>query len=832
MALSKKQMRSIGPILMAARAARKSGRKDSWNETLQELFLSSPSDEDLALLIAQEYRDAGDSEKAIDILQNYLQLGQVTPAILNMVAALAMTLGLYDTATKVLAQLTSIEPQKANHYVNLSECLRRQDQERDALVFMLQVLPNFPDSASVWNSFATLVEINAANKAFDDFALKAECARMVSIENSEDEFGPPVRDIILTAFRRAHKLDPNNLQVLNNLGSFLCHTPEALSFFKMATQLSPEDPQPFVGMAVELLGRGRLAEAWPHYEHRKTPGQGASKNFELDVPLPEWNGQLDRTKSLLVCGEQGLGDELFFFSVLKQLVPGMKKVYVACDPRLVSILERSFPTVTVAAYSDNVEFGRRKRKAPDIIRFIDEGKIDFQTLSGSVPQYIWPEPAALPNLKGGFVTACNDHLPEKLSPTDGKLRIGISWRSSNLSGGRASGYWGLERAMELAFYVDAEFVNLQYDASEEELAAFSRYANFRTTGSVNLRNDLEANLAIMDTCDLIIGPPIATQMLAFALGRPTWIVAMGPPWYSFGFPTGKPLPYAPHTHILKTANIGEDLWEQLVKDSAREIIAMSDKVAPSPDNRVQQQGLNSRLIAIFPAGKASHTEFLQHLRWKFQDTQDELIFLPKWQLQSKNNNKKTIWPDYPLEKRLHAKVLFGGGANLAAVKDIADRKPVSFAMFMRSPSSAISTQMDHHMVTIDADIEADTFISDNRHMISTGYRLLTDFADMAPEEAIRIFEPVHAEAIYEQLVEIFDMFDFVGFCEETYDADIKALVSWMGLGAININGLTLENPDCPLPYNTDTADALFAVDQRLFEYACEKRSRHEGPFFV
>ncbi len=58
--------------------------------------------------------------------------------------------------------------------------------------------------------------------------------------------------------------------------------------------------------------------------------------------LPNRRWRLEDVKSLAVLGEQGIGDEIMFGSVLPQVLSRVPKVVVECDPRLIDVFQRSF----------------------------------------------------------------------------------------------------------------------------------------------------------------------------------------------------------------------------------------------------------------------------------------------------------------------------------------------------------------------------------------------------------------------------------------------------------------------------------------------------------
>src|SRR5690606_26626237 len=64
---------------------------------------------------------------------------------------------------------------------------------------------------------------------------------------------------------------------------------------------------------------GRTAEAWDEYEARLDPHFAGVTHFMID--RPQWTPEMDLAgNSLLVMGEQGLGDEVLFANTLPDVI--------------------------------------------------------------------------------------------------------------------------------------------------------------------------------------------------------------------------------------------------------------------------------------------------------------------------------------------------------------------------------------------------------------------------------------------------------------------------------------------------------------------------------
>src|SRR5262249_48891576 len=91
------------------------------------------------------------------------------------------------------------------------------------------------------------------------------------------------------------------------------------------------------------LGLGRLAEGWALYEYRWAGAQGLVPRAYRQ---PRWNGER-LAGTLLVWGEQGLGDEILHASMIPDLMQRTGSVTVEVEPRLVTLFGRSFPGAKV-----------------------------------------------------------------------------------------------------------------------------------------------------------------------------------------------------------------------------------------------------------------------------------------------------------------------------------------------------------------------------------------------------------------------------------------------------------------------------------------------------
>lgn len=88
-------------------------------------------------------------------------------------------------------------------------------------------------------------------------------------------------------------------------------------------------------LALALLEQDKWEEAWTMYDERKKIEGWQRPQY----PIPYWTGQ--KTGTLLIHGEQGLGDEIMYLSLVGRLKHLAQRVVVECNHRLIPLLRRS-----------------------------------------------------------------------------------------------------------------------------------------------------------------------------------------------------------------------------------------------------------------------------------------------------------------------------------------------------------------------------------------------------------------------------------------------------------------------------------------------------------
>ena len=308
---------------------------------------------------------------------------------------------------------------------------------------------------------------------------------------------------------------------------------EAKQYYQKALSLAPDNAQIHLSYATYLLADQQFYQARKHYEYRLHMHKGTKKGLEYthDIPLFEKGSLIGKT--VLLYAEQGIGDEVFFSFIIPAVAKKVKKIHLVCDPRLVEIFRRSFPEVSVYGFEDDLSSGARIRKVPGLDEDIKNGlEIDYCCFMGSLFLVSAPDLATYQSYNGGFLVpnpALVKSFENRMKATDRK-KFGIAWRSGNLSGARSTNYLDLDFFQALAREQDADFYVLQYECTDEEKAAIAGIENIHFFEDLDLKQDIEANIALMATLDAVIAPSTATFMFSIAVGTKSILLSPSKPW--------------------------------------------------------------------------------------------------------------------------------------------------------------------------------------------------------------------------------------------------------------------------------------------------------------
>jgi hypothetical protein len=291
-----------------------------------------------------------------------------------------------------------------------------------------------------------------------------------------------------------------------------------LRWAEKALEIKPDSNSAWTSYGMANLALGNWKEGWKGYSY----SLGGPFRKETQYQEEEkWDGT--EGKSLIVYGEQGLGDEIMYASCVPDVCE-QNKVVLECDPRLEGLFKRSFPQATV--------YGTRRLDAD----WLDKHQFDARCAIGDLPRFYRNKLEDFP-AKPYLVADPERRIQWKalLDSFGSKPKIGLCWSGGSRHNHPEARAMGLEAFRPLIEKVDATWVSLQYKDPHKEIEESGLPVKHW-----DRIKDYEETAALVSELDLVIGVHTSVHHLAGALGTkqiilvPTktlWLYAKDFPWY-------------------------------------------------------------------------------------------------------------------------------------------------------------------------------------------------------------------------------------------------------------------------------------------------------------
>ena len=376
----------------------------------------------------------------------------------------------------------------------------------------------------------------------------------------------------LPYYRQAMELLPGTASIRLNEASALDesgHTESALRAFDELISQNPEYVDGRHSRSQILLSVGRFEEGWKEFVWRfKRPAANARHDI---FPQPVWKGENLGSKSILVWTEQGIGDELLTASMIPDAIHTAKHVTLLCSERLLPLMRRSFPEITVDHRAEPLPACATDPEV-DLQMSLSELGLAFRCSFSDFPQ------------RQSFLTADRnrrDALRAKYQAhRPGTRLVGISWMSQK---NYEVGWLKSQNLLSWAPILSTPgilFVNLQYGNRQQELKNVSEQLGIEILHDkdVDPLVDMDGFAAQVAAMDLVVSVSNTTVHTAGALGVPAWVLTAkgrGRFWYWF---RGKPdCPWYPSVHFLTQEKEGD--WNPVLNRCAIDLAMWSQKKA-------------------------------------------------------------------------------------------------------------------------------------------------------------------------------------------------------------------------------------------------------------
>lgn len=332
----------------------------------------------------------------------------------------------------------------------------------------------------------------------------------------------------------------------------------AIKSFEKALELNPKNEEAMWNRALAYLELGDYFKGFNGYEYGKRTQRHKDRTYDIhDANTPIWDGEPGKT--VVVYGEQGIGDEIMFASIIPDLMKDCN-VIIDAHPRLIEIFRRSFPSAYV--------FGTRKLPSKDIGWFrgcFKSIKPDAQIAMGSLGKFYRHDVKDFPGT--AYLVADPKYVDEysiKLNSLGPRPKIGISWKGGTISTNRMTRKIALTELLPL-FKLDFDFISLQYDKNiSHEIEKFKKdYGIDNLYHWQDMVDDYDKTAGLVSALDFVISVPQSVVHLAGALGVPTMQLCPVRSMWQVG-PYGQNMPWYRSVRNVWQDRTVEYKWDSVI----------------------------------------------------------------------------------------------------------------------------------------------------------------------------------------------------------------------------------------------------------------------------
>jgi tetratricopeptide (TPR) repeat protein len=503
----------------------------------------------------RELQQAGDSRRAEEVYRRLLRgdpkiaevwhaLGQLCSAENRLAEAVAchrqatelepraadghlqvgnvlLRMGNYAEAEKAFRRCLELEPNNVTALGNLGYSLGEMERLDEAKACYEQALQQRHDLPEVHHNLGNVLreqgQLEQALACYDQaIRLRPEYGKAY-VNRGIAQVAQAKIDEALRSLERGVQLLPELADAHNSLGTALFvaqRFDEAMARYERALRLNPQHAETAWNMSLTWLLQGDYECGWPAYEwrwkcRRTIPHPAFTQ--------PRWDGGSLDGKTILLYGEQGLGDTLHFarYAALVK-ARGAGRVIVMCQNALVRLLART------PGIDGLVGWGATPPDFDVWAPFMSLPAL-FGTTLANIPAdvpYVFPDPELVA------------HWKRQLALARG-FRIGIAWQGSPRHAWDRHRSAGLEAFEPLARVEGVQLISLQKGPGSEQLGALAGRFPVLSLGELldEGSGPFMDTSAIVANLDLVICVDSALAHLAGAMGVPAWLaLTFTPDW--------------------------------------------------------------------------------------------------------------------------------------------------------------------------------------------------------------------------------------------------------------------------------------------------------------
>jgi len=497
------------------------GRLDEAEAMLRAAQGQAPRDADIGINLGNVLATRGLPEAALEQYSRILESAPGHVQALYNIGTLHRETGHFEAAIAAYLQVLAIVPDHGEALINLGTLREHAGDTAEAERLYRKVLAADPDNAMALSNLASALR---ARGRLDE---AAQCCL------------------------RALKLRPDFADALVNLGGIHAEQGQldaARRDYYRAWQMVPADAEAQLWYGTLGLALGQFAESWPHYQARSSRRDVLQAVGALDDHLPD---DISGATILLV-GEQGIGDELFFLRYAEALKARKARVLCACDRKILTLLDRTGIFDALCTHDEALPQRDLTFAAGDLPLLLGGAK---ETHSA------FPAPMRLLPL-----SARSDAMRHYLEQVGPPPYLAVTWRGgTRLAVQRTWRNQYLSKEVPLEALASAvrgfkgSIISLQRNPDADETERFAAMLDSRVHDASAINSDLEDMLALLGLLHEYVGVSNANMHLLAGLGGRARVLVPNPAEWRW-MATGTVSPWFPQFTVYRQTHDGN--WQQ------------------------------------------------------------------------------------------------------------------------------------------------------------------------------------------------------------------------------------------------------------------------------
>ncbi len=501
------------------------------------------------------YLDLGRTSEAIHQLrESYTR----EPSLLQPVLQTAARLASEDRQAVALALFQAVvdnHPQCWEAHSSAALILHKSGRPSEAIRHHKAICSGHPHLSECWQNLAIAQWADGAKEeSIRSWQRATECPDATPITwfhlaNGLRECGQS--QLAVEAYDRAIQLDPQNADAHTNRGIELLalrRFTEAEEAQQRAIALAPDHDAAHTNLAILYLTRGDLKAGFAHYEHRLAFPKYNPRGYDAN----RWHGERLAGKTLLVWGEQGLGDQIQFSRYLNLLSAIDGQIVVQCSRGLGRLFYQWYPHCTI------IECDRGDSYSGPAWQLQVSMMSLPHTLSTAYSDIVDPgiPSSAAPTREGG---------PLGVSSND--LNVGVVWAGSAHHFNNANRSMSLRTLEPILDLPSVQYYSFQKGEESAQVAALKPRSNVHDAAP--FLTDWHATSACLQQMDLLVSVDTSVVHLAGSIGLPVAVLLPPLPDWRWKL-SGETSTWYPSVRLLRATKNGE--WASTVNSISELII--------------------------------------------------------------------------------------------------------------------------------------------------------------------------------------------------------------------------------------------------------------------